>query len=250
VCGLAHYLEREGLPTVAIGLIPRHVSLMRPPRALVVPFELGRPFGAPEAPALQRAVMDHALGLLERSDGPVLETFAHTPTGAAAAGGWSPPIERAPDIALADGEAAFAAALKAEIAALQPACERWVARGGRRLDRISGRTPDEIVELMLNLARNASMESPMPGYPAELAVKFAADDLKHAYYQAALAQPGAVTDIEVDDWFFGDTLAGRLLLALRAALLDADDEAVRGFASHAFVPSHQLHRAAPAGGHR
>ena len=243
MCGLAHYLEREGLPTVAIGLIPLHVSLMRPPRALVVPFELGRPFGAPEAPGLQRAVMEHALGLLERRDGPVLETFADDRDDAASAIDWSPPIEPAPDIALADDEAAFAAALKAEIAALEPARDRWIARGGRRLDRISGRTLEEIVDLILDFARNPSMESPMPGYPAELAVKFAADDLKHAYYQAALAHPGAATDIEVDDWFFGDTLAGRLLFALRAALLDADDEAVRRFASHAFVPSHQTHRA-------
>jgi len=230
---------------VAIGLIPLHVSLIRPPRALVVPFELGRPFGAPEAPDLQRAVMAHALGLMARNDGPILETFAREPdVETAATSGWSPPIERAPDIDPADDEAAFTAALKAEIAALQPACDRWIARGGRRLDRISGCMPSQIVDLMLGLARNSSMESPMPGYPAELAVKFAADDLKHAYYQAALAQPGTVTDIEVDDWFFGGTLAGRLLFALRAALLDADDEAVRGFASHAFVPSHQMHRAA------
>lgn len=243
MCGLAHYLEREGLPTVAIGLIPLHVRLIAPPRALVVPFELGRPFGAPDAPDLQRAVMESALGLLERTDGPVLETFAHEAGEDAAGGGWSPPIGPAPDVALADGEAAFAAALNAEIAALQPARDRWIVQGGRRLDRISGLAPDEIVALMLEVARGGAVESPLPGYPVQLAVKFAADDLKHGYYQAALAQPGAVTDIDVDNWFFGDTLAGRLLFALRAALLDADDEAVRGFASHAFVPSHQVHRA-------
>jgi len=244
VCGLAHYLERETLPTVALGLIPQHVSLIRPPRALVVPFELGRPFGAPDAPELQRAVMAHALGLLERTDGPVLETFAHDRAAASASNDWSPPIAPAPDIALEDGEAAFAAALKAEIAALKPAYDRWIAAGGRRLDRISGRTPDEIVDLMLELAGNPAMASPMPDYPVQIAVKFAADDLKHAYYQAALTQPGTVTDIEIDDWFFGQTLAGRLLYALRAALLDAGDETVRTFASHAFVPSHQMHRAA------
>lgn len=244
MCGLAHYLEREGLPTAAVGLIPLHVSLIRPPRAVVVPFELGRPFGAPEVPYLQRAVMEHALGLLERTDGPILETFAHAPEGITAAGGWAPPIDPAPDMSPSDDEAAFTAALNAEIAALQPACDRWIDRGGRRLDRISGRAPQEIVALMLELARNPSMESPMPGYAAALAVKFAADDLKHAYYQAALAQPGTVTDIEVDNWFFGETLAGQLLFALRAALLDAEDEAIRGFASHAFIPSHQTHRAA------
>lgn len=206
-----------------------------------MPFELGRPFGAPEAPELQRAVLDRALGLLERTAGPVLEIFPRRPDGVAL-GTWSPPIVRAPDIA--PGRDGFAAALTAEISALRPAYDRWVAGGGRRLDRISGRPPAEIVDLLLGLLRNPAMESPMPGFPAELAVKFAADDLKHGYYQAALAQPGAVTDVEVDDWFFGDTLGGRLLFALRAMLLEAEDEEIRRFASHAFVPSHQRHRAA------
>jgi hypothetical protein len=238
VCGLAHYLEREGLPTVAIALIPRHAELMRPPRVLSVPFELGRPFGAPEMPKFQRAVMDHALGLLERTDGPVLETFPRRPNEHGASAVWSPPIEKASDIAIGE-QSAFVSALKAEIAAIQPACESWVAGGGRRLDRISGRTTPEIVDLMLALAQDPSIESPMEGFSIELAAKFAADDLKHAYYQAGLSQPGTVTDVGLDDWFYNDTLAGKLMFALCATLLKSEDEKVRGFASHAFVPSHQ-----------
>jgi len=51
---------------------------MRPPRALWVPFDLGRPFGAPRAAALQTEVLRAALALLERQDGPViLEDFPH-----------------------------------------------------------------------------------------------------------------------------------------------------------------------------
>jgi hypothetical protein len=243
VCGLAHYLEREGIPTVAIGLIARHVALIKPPRALTVPFELGRPFGAPEDTALQRRVIDRALGLLERTDGPVLETFDHPRETAGGGTEWSPPIPPAAGLSLADDAEAFAGALHDEIAALEPAFGKWSAAGGRRLDRVSGLSPSEAADLMLRLARDPEMESPRDGYSATLAVKFAADDLKHAYYQAALSQPGAPSDVEVDDWFFGGTLAGRLLFGLLAALLAAEDEAVRGFASHAFVPSHQAHRA-------
>ena len=239
--GLAHYLEREGLPTVALGLIPLHVSKIAPPRALVVPFELGRPFGAPDTIDLQIAVLVRALGLLERNDGPVLDKFGHkmetTP-----AGNWTPPIEPIPASETTEA-GPTADDLKEEFVRLQPAYDQWVSGGGQRLDRISGRNPAEIVDLLIEFADNPSMESPMPGYGTPLAVKFAADDLKHAYYQAALARPDAVTDIEVDDWFFGATLAGRLLFTLRGKLLQAEDEAVRNFASHAFVPSHQSHRA-------
>ena len=244
MCGLAHDLERQGLPTVSIGLIGRHVSLIAPPRALVVPFELGRPFGAPEAPEFQRRVLADALGMLERTDGPILETFPDPqPEPRSDLPPWSPPLEPAPPMEELADHAALAAALRAEIAALRPACDLWVSRSGRRLDRITGMDPDAIVDLILAFARDPSIESPRPGYPAELAVKFAADDLKHAYYQAALARPARVTDIEVDNWFFGETLAGGLLFTLRAALLGSEDEALRGFASHAFVPSHQVHRA-------
>src|SRR5205823_3350745 len=44
----------------------------KPPRALWVPFELGRPFGPPSDAAFQRRVILAALGLLEREGGPVL----------------------------------------------------------------------------------------------------------------------------------------------------------------------------------
>ena len=49
---------------------------MQLPRFLWVPFELGRPFGAPGEPDFQRRVLIAALALLERDDGPViLEDF-------------------------------------------------------------------------------------------------------------------------------------------------------------------------------
>jgi hypothetical protein len=54
VGGLAHFIEREGIPTTQISLIRIHTEQIKPPRALSVPFELGRPFGAPNEPAFQR----------------------------------------------------------------------------------------------------------------------------------------------------------------------------------------------------
>lgn len=236
MCGLAHYLERHGLPTSLIGLIGRHVALMRPPRALVVPFELGRPFGAPDEADFQRRVLLDALRMLERSDGPIMETFPDAPPGSPAElPSWSPPIERVRTDRLFDGDNELAAAVAAEIAGLRPSYDRWLRQGGRRLDRITGKDPKEIVALILAYTRDQSIDSPMPAYPGHLAVKFAADDLKHFYYQAALARPARVSDVEMDEWFFDGTLAGRLIVNLKEALLKSGDETLRAFAATSFV---------------
>ena len=66
--GLAHYIEAEGIPTTSISLVRKHSEEMKPPRALAVPFELGRPFGAPNEPDFQRRVLRAVLDLLERTD--------------------------------------------------------------------------------------------------------------------------------------------------------------------------------------
>ena len=75
--GLAHYIEDEGIPTTVIALIRKHAEEIKPPRALAVPFELGRPLGAPNHPEFQRRVLKNCLELLSRETGPVLEDFPY-----------------------------------------------------------------------------------------------------------------------------------------------------------------------------
>ena len=60
------------MPTTGISLVREHTQQMQLPRFLWVPFELGRPFGAPNEPDFQRRVLRSALELLERDDGPVV----------------------------------------------------------------------------------------------------------------------------------------------------------------------------------
>ena len=45
--GLGHYFESEGIASTQISLVRVHTENIKPPRALWVPFELGRPFGVP-----------------------------------------------------------------------------------------------------------------------------------------------------------------------------------------------------------
>jgi hypothetical protein len=68
--------EEEGIATVAISLIRPQTENTKPPRALWVPFELGRPFGPPGDAAFQRRVILAALGMLERDNGWMTEPWA------------------------------------------------------------------------------------------------------------------------------------------------------------------------------
>ncbi len=66
-------LERRGVITVAVSLVPEITRKVRPPRALAVPYPLGYPFGRPNDPALQRWVLRALLSLTPRTDVPLLE---------------------------------------------------------------------------------------------------------------------------------------------------------------------------------
>src|SRR5207237_2836038 len=56
-------------------LIREHTLRIQPPRALWVPFELGRPLGVPDNPDFQKRVLIALLRLFETHSGPILADF-------------------------------------------------------------------------------------------------------------------------------------------------------------------------------
>jgi hypothetical protein len=247
VSGLAHYLEREAIPTVVISLIREHTARMKPPRALSVPFQLGRPFGAPGVPDFQRQVLITALGLLERTDGPILEDFPEAPPDEASGEsnpneGWACPINlSAKPTDLGDAER-FKRLLKDEIALLRPWYDESARRQqGRRLDGLTAYPPETIVDHLVSYLDDPGISSFVPGEPLARAIKLCADDLKFFYYQAAMARPAGITGIALDNWFFGETLAGALHFELRRLLLTMQDPALRRVGEMSLVPHTMLH---------
>lgn len=70
---LAGELERRGIATACVALVRDVAEQVRIPRALAVPFDFGRPLGAPHDAALQTRVLRAALALLGTTGpGPVL----------------------------------------------------------------------------------------------------------------------------------------------------------------------------------
>jgi hypothetical protein len=68
-------IERAGITTVSISLLHEVTDVLRPPRALFVPYKLGFQLGEPNNPALQLRIIAEALSLLSRDDVPVIEDF-------------------------------------------------------------------------------------------------------------------------------------------------------------------------------
>lgn len=229
---LAHLIEQRGIATTSLGIIRVHMEKVRVPRGLWVPFELGRPLGEPEDAAFQRRVVLAALSLLERPDGPViLEDYAEEAPGRLPQEGWRPAIAL-PAVATpgADAPAAeWAAALRAEWAPIEMRVRTTI--GGSRLDR------EQWPELIAAFADGAPpKESPVAGLRPVQAARYAADDLKALYAEAAVAPGDRPSSTQVLDWFWNTTVAAALLQHVRARCLASDDR-VLTLVGPQFVPA-------------
>lgn len=216
-----------------------HTAAINPPRALWVPFILGRPFGVPNDGEFQRRVLLAVLRLLEAPAGPVLADY----------------IEDAPQVAMDEAEGFAcpvtfstaragddATALQQELAELAPWHDIARARRGRTTAALSGLTAPEAGRFVTDFL----VQENLPSYRADLerglALRLACEDLKAFYLEAVNAQPGQLAARAAHEWFWRDTVAGRVLLALREACLASPDNTVRKFAGNNLVPRAILHR--------
>ncbi len=238
--GLGHFLEAAGLPTTQISLIREHTEKIRPPRALWVPFDLGRPLGAPGDAAFQRRVLLAALRLLEAESGPVLEDFEEeAPDGNMAA----PELLACPvsfdqvELEATDPET-FRRHLVNEIEANGPDYDRAVETRGRTLVGPSGLSVREAAEFIVGFLGNSPPDNPRPDLPLADALRLAAEDLKAYYLEAASARlGGAVPDGRaVADWFWKKTVAGEVLLAVVDRLAQSPDRDLKFVGSHLLAP--------------
>ena len=217
---------------------------IRPPRALWVPFPLGRPFGAPHDPGFQREVVRAALALLERGDGPViLEDFPKDAPGqydeADMEGMVCPVRLPRPD---QTGQSAIIIDIQREMAQLAPWRERFLAANGRTIVGISGMAIDEAVAFLGAVLETGRIDRVDDG-DLGMAVRNATEDLRNWYVEAASARPGGAASAEqLADWFWGDTAAGAAILALHPVAVASDNITLRHVGERALVPRAQQHR--------
>jgi hypothetical protein len=195
---------------------------------------LGRPFGAPSEPGFQRRVLRALLALFERPSGPVLEDFPEdAPESDATGGGFACPVS----FSAATVEAGnLVDAMRREIAQLAPWYDLAVRRRGRTTVGISGLSVEGAANHAAAYFDGAPRLESMPGVPAGVALKRACDDLKAYYYEAAAAQPGNLSPRAIDNWFWHETAAAKVLLAIRKTCQKSADESLRPLATLGLVP--------------
>lgn len=205
---------------------------MRLPRFLWVPFELGRPFGAPNEPVFQRRVLHDALVLLERTDGPVV--LADFPDDAPATDDdtpWACPVSYAPPPA---DEPDLRSTVRAEIAMLAP----WAELGAAPSANTGLALVDMVDRLGLITARvDEDADCGTDPGPVDIEeVRLVADDLRTWYLHAVAQQPGRATSHERNTWFWRESALAHLLGQVASALIDHPDRRVQAFARRAIVP--------------
>ena len=244
--GLAHVLEGEGIATTHISLIREHTERMKPPRALAVKFELGRPFGAPNQSDFQRRVLHECLGILEYEEGPVIQDFPDLPPGNESdeLQGWACPVNfAAPMEDISDADLVYQS-LSQEVNLLRPWHDEAVKNFNRSAFGISGKTTDEIVRFIADLlVEPEKQKPPIIGETLGIGFKRMADELRYFYTEAAIARPDQKTsDLEVANWLWGETTLGKVLVAIRDYSMESDDPSLKTMAVTAMVPSHQRYR--------
>ncbi len=231
---LSRWIEEEGIPTTQISLVREHTAAIRPPRALWVPFILGRPLGAPDEPQFQRRVLHAALRLFEIATGPVLEEYPDDAPGETQpdAAAFVCPVSFARPVT----DEGLAGELLREVAQLAPWHELAGSRSGRTTATLSGLTPAAMAQFLADFITEPATPSYRPDVALELALRLVTQDLKAYYLEAVAVQPGAQAALDARHWFWHDTAAGRVFLQLRDVCMAHADVAVQGFGARSLVP--------------
>lgn len=226
------------MPTTGISLIRPHTENIKPPRALWVPFQLGHPLGAPDAPDFQKKVLLAVLSLLEAPSGPVLEDFPEDEPENDEITVLSCPVNYSRDI-LEEGETdPLLASLCREITAMRPWYDLAVKKRQRTTVGVSGIATEKLGDFIYAFTKGEEPRNPRDDVSLPYLLKYAVEDLKAYYIEGVTAQPGqaGVSSRLLQDWFWDETVAGKVLLELKKTCEASPDKTMNMIGSHFIVP--------------
>jgi len=199
VGALANYIERAGVATASISLIREQSEAVRPPRALWVPYALGRPLGSAADAEFQKEVLRASLGMLATATEPTIEDYGVEAPQEAEPGQWACPVSF-PVVE----DTRLSARLSAEVARLAPWSAETRTKRGRTLFGVTGAEPEQfqlVAQALAHCAESGDLTQPPPTndnaeriewkFPMPILLRHLADDLRTFYHEAIAAQPGA-----------------------------------------------------------
>ena len=227
---LSHFLQRHGIATTSISLIREQSEAVRPPRALWVPFPLGRPLGVANNPEFQHDVLRSALGLLETATEPTIVDYQHEALDQSGEGVWACAIELpTPDVSELESS------LRSEIDLLMPRYLEARRQRGRSTFGMSGariEDIDKLVSFVVSVAQGSGFKAipsaasgPEWIHPMPMLVRFVVEDLRAFYQESVTSEAGlsAPSQHDMHSWIFRETALGRVLKQIAQMITDGDD---------------------------
>ena len=101
---------------------------------------------------------------------------------------------------------------------------------------VTGMQPQAIGEFLATWLTDQPRLTYQDNLGSAAALKLATDDLKAFYYEAKSVQPGRHSPTEVLHWFWLETIAGRVFIALRDKAAASTDPTMKGLATLSLVP--------------
>lgn len=190
----------------------------------------------------QRRVLLAALQLLEASGGPVLADFPDEAPESLSERNQEPvvlacPVSFAPDLTETTDPEKLRSAFRHEVANLRP----WYDLGFESRDRtaVSNFDLDAASRLLDSYAFGEKPEIPAGmDQPLAVSLRLAVHDLKAFYFEAAITRPGSALSgsAAFNRWFWFETVAGRVLKAVKTRCLNENDESLRMTGAMLLVP--------------
>lgn len=209
-----------------------------------VSFEFGRPLGIPDDAAFQRWVLLALLTLFEATEGPVLHDFPEdAPEVGDDAMVLSCPVYYDRNEVEPGETDPLQTAFQREIKAMRPWYEMAVAKRHRTTVGASRIDLDALGDFIYTFVRGEEPENPCDDISLGLTMKLAVEDLKAYYIEGVTAQPGqsGASSEMLKDWFWGETVAGKVLLKLKKACEMSANTMISTFAAH-IVPGDVVQR--------
>ena len=221
---IAHWLEQAGISTVVLGLVKLHLEKMTPPRALWVPFELGRPIGAPANPEFQREVLEQALRMVETAENATIQDFAKNDPRSVANTAWSAP------------QLSGHSTITDECDALKTSYQRQCVDKSRTSVGVAKVSITELASLFDHVYTQNSFKKLRDDISPGVMFRLALDDLKAYYIEAALADQSSPSSQQLHDWFWQDTLLGHQMRELRRRFMSSGDVKMNDLGTKFIVP--------------
>ncbi len=183
-----------------------------------------------------------ALQLLESPSGPILSDFPEEPPPSDySMTGWSCPINLSDESPDPTDKQKLRAAFKREINRMQSWYDLALKRRGRTTFGLSGLAPEAVADFIGGFLDGAIPENPREDLPLAFALKLAVDDLKSYYFEAAEGEPGESTpgSAELSDWFWKQTVAARVLRAVKESCQSSDDQMLQITGTRLIIPVDQ-----------